>query len=163
MEPRAATPTRRLEAIRQLTAAGIPVTVMVAPVIPGLTDHEIEVILEAARDAGARDAGYVLLRLPLEIKELFREWLATEFPDRAKRVINLLQSMHGGKDYIAAFGHRRRGSGPYADQISRRFKLARKRLGLSEERLQLRTDLFVRPINSHAAAARIGGEQLALF
>jgi DNA repair photolyase len=163
MEPRAATPSRRLEAIRQLTAAGIPVTVMVAPVIPGLTDHEIESILEAARDAGARDAGYVLLRLPLEIKELFREWLATEFPDRAKRVINLLQSMHGGKDYVAAFGQRQRGRGPYADQIAQRFKLARKRLQLSEERLQLRTDLFVRPLSNRGHVRRTGGEQLALF
>ena len=163
MEPRAATPSRRLEAIRQLTAAGIPVTVMVAPVIPGLTDHEIESILEAARDAGARDAGYVLLRLPLEIKELFREWLATEFPDLAKRVINLLQSMHGGMDYVAAFGQRQRGRGPYADQIAQRFKLARRRLQLSEERLQLRTDLFVRPVNKHGQLRRTGGEQLALF
>jgi DNA repair photolyase len=163
MEPRAATPSRRLEAIRQLTAAGIPVTVMVAPVIPGLTDHEIEAILDAARDAGARDAGYVLLRLPLEIKELFREWLATEFPDRAQRVINLLQSMHGGRDYIAAFGQRQRGRGPYADQIAQRFKLARKRLGLAEERLQLRTDLFVRPARNHGQLRQTGGEQLALF
>lgn len=155
MEPRAATPPRRLEAIRQLAAAGIPVTVMVAPVIPGLTDHEIESILESARDAGARDAGYVMLRLPLEIKDLFREWLAEEFPDRAKRVIGLLQSMHGGKDYVAGFGLRQRGSGPYAEQIATRFKLARKRLGLESERLKARTDLFVRPA--------IRGQQLALF
>ena len=155
MEPRAATPAKRLEAIRRLSDAGIPVTVMVAPVIPGLTDHEIEPILEAARDAGARDAGYVLLRLPLEIKELFREWLAEEFPDRASRVISLLRSMHGGLDYVSAFGHRQRGSGPYADQIAMRFKLARVRLGLSPERLQLRTDLFVRPI--------VRGQQIPLF
>jgi DNA repair photolyase len=159
MEPRAATPGKRLEAIRQLTDAGIPVTVMVAPVIPGLTDHEIEAILAAAHDAGARDAGYVMLRLPLEIKELFREWLAEEFPDRAKRVIGLLQSMHGGKDYVAAFGHRQRGSGPYADQIAQRFRLARRRLGLAQERLVLRTDLFVRP--NFMSGNR--GEQLALF
>ena len=155
MEPRAATPSRRLDAIRQLADAGIPVTVMVAPVIPGLTDHEIESILQAARDAGARDAGYVMLRLPLEIKDLFREWLADEFPDRAKRVIGLLQSMHGGKDYVATFGHRQRGSGPYAEQIATRFKLARRRLGLDRGRLKARTDLFVRP------ASR--GQQLALF
>jgi DNA repair photolyase len=159
MEPRAATPGKRLEAIRQLTSAGIPVTVMVAPVIPGLTDHEIEAILAAAHDAGARDAGYVMLRLPLEIKELFREWLAEEFPDRAKRVIGLLQSMHGGQDYVAAFGHRQRGSGPYADQIAQRFKLARRRLGMASERLALRTDLFVRP-NLMSGNT---GEQLALF
>lgn len=159
MEPRAATPSKRLDAIRQLTAAGIPVTVMVAPVIPGLTDHEIEGILAAAHEAGARDAGYVMLRLPLEIKDLFREWLAEEFPDRAKRVIGLLQSMHGGQDYVATFGHRQRGSGPYADQIAQRFKLARRRLGLSEERLALRTDMFVRPLGRPQNA----GEQLALF
>lgn len=155
MEPRAATPSRRLDAIRQLKDAGIPVTVMVAPIIPGLTDHEIESILETAHDAGARDAGYVMLRLPLEIKDLFREWLSEEFPDRAKRVIGLLQSMHGGKDYVAEFGLRQRGSGPYADQIAARFALARRRFGLAEERLKLRTDLFVRP------ASR--GQQLTLF
>ncbi len=155
MEPRAATPSRRIEVIRQLTSAGIPVTVMVAPIIPGLTDHELEAILEAARDAGARDAGYVLLRMPLEIKDLFREWLAQEFPDRAKRVINLLQSMHGGQDYNSAFGTRQRGSGPYADQIALRFKLARNRLNLDIERLQLRIDLFKRPI--------VRGQQLPLF
>ena len=155
MEPRAATPSRRIEAIRQLTAAGIPVTVMVAPIIPGLTDHELEAILESARGAGARDAGYVLLRLPLEIKQLFREWLIQEFPDRARRVINLLRTMHGGQDYNSAFGQRQRGSGPYADQIAMRFKLARKRLNLDVERLQLRTDLFKRPISR--------GQQLPLF
>lgn len=155
MEPRAATPTRRLETIRQLSEAGIPVTVMVAPVIPGLNDHEIEAILAATKEAGARDAGYVMLRLPLEIKELFREWLAEAFPDRAKRVIKLLQSMHGGADYISAFGHRQRGSGPYAEQIAKRFQLARRRSLLDEERLQLRTDLFVRPLRR--------GQQLALF
>ncbi len=146
MEPRAATPAKRLEAVRQLTEAGIPVTVMVAPIVPGLTDHEIEPILEAASAAGAQDAGYVLLRLPLEIKQLFREWLAEEFPDRAQRVIGLLQSMHGGRDYVPAFGLRQRGSGPYADQIALRFRLARKRLGMTGERAALRTDLFKKPV-----------------
>lgn len=146
MEPRAATPQRRVEAIRQLSAAGIPVTVMVAPIIPGLTDHEVESILEATRQAGARSAGYVLLRMPLEIKDLFREWLTEEFPERAKRVIALLQSMHGGKDYVAEFGIRQRGQGPFAEQIALRFNLALKRLGFAEERHQLRTDLFVKPI-----------------
>lgn len=145
MEPRAVTSSRRLDAIAQLTTAGIPVTVMVAPIIPGLTDPEIEAILLAARNAGARDAGYVMLRVPLEIKHLFREWLSDSFPDRAKRVMSLLQSMHGGADYVATFGHRQRGSGPFADQIAMRFKLARRRLGLAGERLQLRTDLFTRP------------------
>jgi DNA repair photolyase len=145
MEPRAPTPPRRLETVRRLAEAGIPVTVMVAPIVPGLTDHEIEPILEAAHAAGARDAGYVLLRLPLEIKDLFREWLREEFPGRADRVISLLQSMHGGRDYIAEFGVRQRGTGPYAKQIALRFKLAKKRLGLGEERTPLRTDLFVKP------------------
>jgi DNA repair photolyase len=145
MEPRAATPSRRLETVQRLADAGIPVTVMVAPIIPGLTDHEIEPILEAASKAGARDAGYVLLRLPLEIKALFREWLAEEFPGRAERVISLLQSMHGGRDYTPEFGLRQRGKGPYATQIAMRFRLAKNRLGLAGERRDLRTDLFEKP------------------
>lgn len=155
MEPRAATPSKRLEAVRRLSEAGIPVTVMVAPIIPGLTDHEIEPILEAAREAGAREAGYVLLRLPLEIKDLFREWLREEFPDRADKVISLLRSMHGGRDYTADFGIRQRGRGPYATQIAQRFRLTKKRLGLSEERIPLRKDLFIKPGN--------GGQQLSLL
>ncbi len=146
MEPRAATPQRRLDAMRALSAAGVPVGVMAAPIIPALNDSEIERILEAACGAGAQEAGYVLLRLPLELKELFREWLATELPDRAQRVINLLRSMHGGRDYVAAFGHRQRGSGPYAEQIAARFRLAARRLGLNERHLHLRTDLFRRPV-----------------
>ena len=146
MEPRAATPAKRIEAIRQLSAAGVPTVVMVAPIIPALNDAEIEAILSTARDAGAREAGYVALRLPLELKDLFREWLETEFPDRAARVISLLRSMHGGQDYVAQFGHRQRGSGPYADQIAARFRLAIARLGLNQRKLGLRTDLFVRPV-----------------
>jgi len=146
MEPRAATPPKRIEAIRQLAAAGIPVAVMVAPIVPGLNDSEIENILETARDAGTTEAGYVLLRLPLELKELFREWLATEFPDRAGRVISLLQSMHGGRDYVSEFSIRQKGTGPYAEQIAMRFRLALKRLGLNERKQALRTDLFQRPV-----------------
>jgi DNA repair photolyase len=146
MEPRAATPAKRLDAMRALAGAGIPVQAMVAPVIPGLNDHEIEAILEAARAAGAESAGYVLLRLPLEIKDLFREWLATEVPDRAARVISLLQSMHGGADYRAEFGHRQRGSGPFAALISQRFRLALRRHGMNQRTLRLRTDLFRRPV-----------------
>ena len=146
MEPRAATPGRRLDAIRRLADAGIPVTVMVAPIVPALNDSEIESILETAKDAGATAAGYVLLRLPLELKDLFREWLETDHPGKAKRVISLLRSMHGGKDYVAAFGHRQRGSGPYADQIAARFRLAMRRLGLGERTLKLRTDLFEAPV-----------------
>jgi DNA repair photolyase len=146
MEPRAATPQRRLDAIRALTEAGVPVGVMVAPILPAINDSEIERILAAVRDAGALEAGWVLLRLPLELKELFREWLATEFPERASKVISILRSMHGGQDYVAAFGHRQRGSGPYAEQIALRFRLAVKRLGLNERHLRLRTDLFRRPV-----------------
>jgi DNA repair photolyase len=155
MEPRAATPPRRLEAMRQLAAVGVPVGVMTAPIVPAINDSEIESILAAARDAGATEAGYVLLRLPLELKELFREWLAAQFPDRAARVISILRSMHGGKDYVAAFGVRQRGQGPYAEQIATRFRLAVKRLGLNQRHLKMRTDLFCRP------ASREG--QLSLF
>ena len=155
MEPRAATPAKRLEAIRLLSEAGIPTTTMVAPIVPAITDSEIETILEAARAAGAVSAGYVLLRLPLEIKILFREWLATEFPDRAERVIHLMQSMHGGRDYNSEFGVRQRGTGPYAEQIGVRFRLAAKRLGLNENRAPLRTDLFQRPV--------LAGQQMQLF
>jgi DNA repair photolyase len=149
MEPRAATPSRRLEAMKALSEAGVPVTVMVAPIIPALNDNEIERILQAAREAGACEAGYVLLRLPLELKDLFREWLYDEFPDRAGRVINILRSMHGGRDYISQFGVRQRGSGPYAEQIARRFQLATKRLGLGERVFKLRTDLFQRPASEN--------------
>jgi DNA repair photolyase len=146
MEPRAATPPKRIEAIRRLSEAGIPTAAMVAPIIPALNDNEIERILETVRDAGARSAGYVLLRLPLELKELFREWLETDFPDRAARVINILRSMHGGRDYVSDFGLRQRGTGPYAEQIAARFRLAAKRLGLNERNLELRTDLFRHPV-----------------
>lgn len=146
MEPRAATPKRRLEAIRQLTAAGIPTVVMTAPVIPGLNDSEIETILEAAAQAGATQAGYVTLRLPLELKSLFREWLAEHVPDRADRVISLVRQMHGGQDYVAAFGQRQTGSGPYAAMIANRFRIAVRGLGLGEKRYSLRTDLFERPV-----------------
>jgi len=146
MEPRASTPTKRLAALKALHGAGIPTVVMVAPIIPGLTDSEIERILEAAVNAGVGEAGYVLLRLPLEIKQLFREWLEEAAPNSANRVINLLQSMHGGVDYRSDFGLRQKGSGPYADQISARFRLALKRLGLNQERIKLRDDLFKSPV-----------------
>jgi len=151
MEPRAATPTRRLEAIARLSEAGVPVTAMVAPIIPALNDSEIERIIETAANAGARSAGYVLLRLPRELKDLFREWLATEFPDRADRVISILQSMHGGKDYVSAFGIRQRGTGPYAEQIAQRFRLALRRHGMGDRgTFRLRTDLFKRPVRRGA-------------
>jgi DNA repair photolyase len=146
MEPRASTPPKRIEAIRALAEAGVPVAVMTAPIVPALNDSEIERILEAARNAGATEAGYVLLRLPLELKDLIREWLQTEFPERAQRVINILRSMHGGKDYTPEWRVRGRGRGPYADQIAARFRLATKRLGLNERNAKLRTDLFRRPV-----------------
>jgi len=146
MEPRAATPAKRLDAIRQLSEAGVPVTVLTAPIIPALNDSEIECILEAAHAAGAREAGFVTLRLPLELKELFREWLETDHPDRAARVISILRSMNGGRDYISEFGIRQRGTGPYAEQIGMRFRLACQRLGLNKRSLKMRTDLFTPPV-----------------
>jgi DNA repair photolyase len=142
MEPRAATPARRLETVRALSAAGIPVAVMTAPIIPGLTDHEIETLLEEAAGHGATTAGYVVLRLPLEIKDLFHEWLVQHVPDRAARVINLIREMRGGKDYDAKWFERGRGRGPVADLISQRFHKAAARFGLNAPREALRTDLF---------------------
>ena len=143
MEPRASTPTKRLEAIRQLTDAGIPASVMVAPIVPGLTDQEIEKILDAARAAGAQDAGYVLLRLPLEVSPIFKDWLLRHYPDRYRHVMSLVRSMRDGKDYDSEWGKRMRGTGPYAWQIGRRFEIAARRLGLNARRTSLRTDLFV--------------------
>ena len=143
MEPRASTPTKRLEAIRQLSEAGIPASVMVAPIIPGLTDSEMERILDAARAAGAREAGYVVLRLPLEVAPIFKDWLLRHYPDRYRHVMSLIRSMRDGKDYDSEWGKRMKGAGPYAWQISRRFELAAKRLGLNLERRTLRTDRFV--------------------
>ena len=142
MEPRAATPERRLEALRLLSAAGVPTTVMVAPVIPALNESEIERILEAAAAAGAREAGYVLLRLPLEVRDIFKEFLEREYPDRARHVLSVIRSMRGGKDYDSEWGKRMRGDGPYAWQIGRRFEMAARRLGLNRDKLRLRTDLF---------------------
>jgi len=145
MEPRAATPTRRLEAIRQLTEAGIPTSVMVAPIIPGLTDQEMERILDSGRNAGAREAGYVLLRLPLEVAPIFKDWLLRHYPDRYRHVMSLVRSMRDGKDYDSDWGKRMKGSGPYAWQIGRRFEIAARKLGLNMEKRPLRNDLFVAP------------------
>src|SRR5205085_6139840 len=124
MEPRAATPGRRLDAVRGLAEAGVPVAMMFAPAIPGLNDHELEAVLEAAAKAGARAAGYVTLRLPLEIKDLFREWLAEARPDRAQRVMSLIRQVRGGMDYDARWGSRMVGSGPVAALIAARFGVA---------------------------------------
>jgi DNA repair photolyase len=145
MEPRAAAPHRRLEAIGELAAAGIPTVVMVAPVIPGLTDHETEAILEAAAEKGAWRAVYTLLRMPHEIKELFRNWLLHHEPLKAERILSLLRQCRGGRLNDSRFGHRMRGEGTYAALIEKRFRLARKRFGLDRHLPDLRTDLFRRP------------------
>ncbi|OEI82310.1 PA0069 family radical SAM protein [Brucella sp. BO3] len=155
MEPRASTPSLRLQAIRRLTDAGIPASVMMGPVIPGINDHEIERILDAAYAQGAREAGYVLLRLPLEVAPLFKDWLLRNYPDRYRHVMSLVRSMRDGKDYDAEWGKRMRGTGPYAWQIGRRFEIAARKLGFNTQRLRLRTDLF-EPIQK-------GGKQLSLF
>lgn len=145
MEPRASTPPRRIEAIKTLASVGIPTAVMFAPVIPALNDEELETVLETAKDAGARSAGYVLLRLPLEIKDLFREWLEANEPGRAKHVMSLIRSMRGGKDYDAQWNTRMRGTGPYAEMIARRFHLAVRRFGLNTDHRPLDTRQFKRP------------------
>lgn len=143
MEPRAAAPRLRLETIEKLAAAGVPVAVMTAPIIPAINDEEIETILTRAHAAGAREAGYILLRLPYEVRDLFAEWLTTHFPDRARRSLSLIRSTRDGKLYDSAHGRRMTGVGPYAWMIGRRFEVAAKRLGFS--RTKLRSDLFVPP------------------
>jgi DNA repair photolyase len=148
LEPRTAAPLARLRAVRELNAAGVPTGVMVAPVIPAITDHEMEAILEAAAEAGARWAGYVLLRLPYEIKDLFRDWLTEHFPDRAAHVMSLIQDMRGGRDNDPRFGTRMRGTGPVAELLRGRFKLACKRLGLNSGSREIpqNTHLFRPPL-----------------
>jgi DNA repair photolyase len=147
LEPRTASPQARLRVIQQLAEAGIPVGVLVAPVIPALTDHELEDIMAAAKAAGATRAGYVLLRLPHELKILFREWLAEHYPDRAKHVMSLINQARGGKDYDSQFGTRMRGTGPYAELLRTRFLLAQRKLGFAaaSERYDLNTRLFRPP------------------
>jgi DNA repair photolyase len=145
MEPRASTPDKRIETLAKLVDAGVPTSVMVAPVIPGLTDMEMERILERAASVGIKNAGYVLLRLPLEIGDLFTEWLQANCPDRAKRVLSLMRSTRGGKLYDAKWGERMVGDGPYAWMIGRRFEMAAERLGMNESSVELRTDLFTPP------------------
>ena len=145
MEPRAATPMRRLEALRQLSHAGVPTTVMVAPVIPALNDSEMERILEAAQVAGVKEAGYVLLRLPLEVRDLFREWLMANYPDRYRHVMKLVRDTRDGKDYDSQWGTRMKGTGPYAWMLGRRFEVACERLGLNTARTSLTTQHFRKP------------------
>ncbi len=154
MEPRAASPQARLRAIRSLSEAGCPTGAMLAPLIPAINDHEVERLLAAASEAGATRAGYVTLRMPLEIKELFRDWLAEHFPDRARRVLGLVRELHGGKDYDPEWGKRLKGEGVHAALIKRRFDAAADRLGLDRGKLSLRTDLFRPP--------GLPGDQLSL-
>jgi len=157
MEPRASTPARRLKAVAALAQAGIPVGVIVAPVIPGLTDSEMPAILQAAAAAGARGAGYVILRLPHGVKEIFSDWLERHFPDRKERVLNRLREMRGGKLYDSTYGTRGRGEGAYAEQIGALFQATRKTLGLDRPRPELSTAAFRRP------EAPPRGGQLGLF
>jgi DNA repair photolyase len=145
MEPRAATPARRLDALRQLTEAGVPTSVLVAPVIPALNDAEIERILDAAAAVGVKEAGYVLLRLPLEVRDLFREWLMANFPDRYRHVFKLVRDTRGGKDYDSTWGKRQTGGGPIAWMIGRRFEVACEKLGLNTKRTSLATHHFTVP------------------
>ena len=153
LEPRASTPSRRIDAIRQLSEAGIPVSVGVSPIIPAITDHEIEAIVEAAAAAGAKGAFSLVVRLPYEVSPLFRAWLAEHFPDRQKKVMHLIQEMRGGADNVGEFFERFRPKGAYAAMLHTRFRNACRKHGLDGLKLSLRTDLFRRP----------GGEQLSLL
>ncbi len=145
LEPRAPAPRKRLAAIRALAEAGIPVQVSISPLIPAITDHELEAILELAATAGARSASFIPVRLPFEVAPLFRAWLDTHYPDRAGKVMSIIQSIRGGRDNDPDFGTRMRGQGPWYDLMLARFKIARRRFGLEGARMALRTDLFRPP------------------
>ncbi|MDX1780239.1 MAG: PA0069 family radical SAM protein [Thalassovita sp.] len=155
MEPRVPRPERRLAVIRELVGAGVPVRIMTSPIVPGLSDHEIEALLQAGKAAGADAASWIMLRLPREVSPLFQQWLAEHFPDRAGRVMARLREMHGGKEYDPAWGRRMRGEGVHADMITKRFEIAAKRLGLDQGKPKLRCDLFQVP--------KRAGDQLDLF
>ncbi len=155
MEPRAASPRRRIEVIRRLSAAGIPVRIMVAPVVPGLTDPGLERVLEAAAAAGAVAGSFIMLRLPREVSPLFQDWLAAHYPDRAGKVMARVRELHGGRDYDPEFGKRLRGEGLWADLMARRFQIAATRLGLDAVQPGLRCDLFRAPLRA--------GDQMSLF
>jgi DNA repair photolyase len=155
MEPRASTPMRRLDALRQLVKAGVPTSTLVAPVIPAINDAEIERILDAVAATGVRHAGYVLLRLPLEVRDLFREWLMANFPDRYRHVFKLIRDMRGGKDYDSTFGTRMTGTGPIAWMIGRRFEVAAEKLGFNTTAVKTTTEHFRPPLPA--------AEQLDLF
>jgi DNA repair photolyase len=153
MEPRAAHPRERLKAISRLAEAGVPVGVMVAPVVPAITDHEIPRILEAAAEAGARRAGYIMMRLPGAVAGLFEEWLERHFPDRKEKVLNRVRELRGGRLNDPRFGSRMRGAGAFAEQVKALFESGKRRHGLDAPRTELRTDAFRRP----------GGDQLGLW
>lgn len=155
MEPRVPTPARRLETIRRLSAAGVPVRIMTSPIVPMLNDHEIEALLHAGKEAGADAASWIMLRLPLEVSPLFRDWLEERYPLRAARIMTRVQDMHGGQDYSAQWGRRMRGEGEYARMIGERFRLAARKLGLDQVQPPLRCDLFRPPPRT--------GDQLSLF
>ncbi|WP_370401584.1 PA0069 family radical SAM protein [Sulfitobacter sp. JB4-11] len=155
MEPRAPAPARRLRTIERLAAAGVPVRVMASPMVPALSDPELEAILEAGRDAGAQHASWIMLRLPQEVAGLVEAWLEQHFPDRAARVLARLREMHGGKLYDATWHKRMRGEGPYAEMVAQRFKVAVKRLGLKTSAAPMRCDLFRAP--------QLPGQQMSLF
>jgi len=155
MEPRASTPPKRLEAIRELSRAGVPTAIMTAPIVPAINDSEIERLLDAGAANGAVEAGFVMLKMPFEIKDLFREWLREHFPDKEKHVISLVRDIHGGKDYDSTWGLRQTGTGPYAWSIGRRFELACNRLGLNARSYRLTTALFKKPV--------LRGDQMDLF
>jgi DNA repair photolyase len=155
MEPRASTPTKRLEAIRELSRAGVPTAIMTAPIVPAINDAEIERLLDAGAANGAVEAGFVMLKMPFEIKDLFREWLREHFPDKEKHVISLIRDIHGGKDYDPTWGLRQTGTGPYAWSIGRRFELACNKLGLNRRSYRLTTALLKKPVSR--------GDQMDLF
>jgi DNA repair photolyase len=155
MEPRASTPSKRLQALQQLSQAGVPTKVMVSPIIPALNDSELERILDSAAHLGVQEASYILLRLPLEVRDLFREWLAANYPDRYRHVFTMIRDLRGGKDYDSQWGVRMKGTGPMAWMIGRRFEIACTKLGLNKKRVKLTTDHFARPKDT--------GGQLSLF
>lgn len=155
MEPRAPAPARRLATIRRLSEAGVPVRIFASPMVPALTDPELEAIITAGRDAGARHATWAMLRLPREVAPLVQEWLARHYPDRAERILNRLREMHGGKLYHAAWHTRMRGEGPYAEMVAQRFAVTVKRLGMAGKPPPMRCDLFRAPV--------LEGQQMSLF
>ncbi|MEM9205226.1 MAG: PA0069 family radical SAM protein [Pseudomonadota bacterium] len=146
MEPRTSQPEKRIQALELLEAAGIPTSVLVAPIIPALNEHEIEAILGCVSLTGSKEAGYVLLRLPWEVKDLFERWLEKHYPDRAKKVMSIMKSMRGGSAYDSTFFRRQTGTGPHAWTIGRRFEIAARKFGFNDEKTVLRTDLFEAPV-----------------